>query len=193
MRIRIRVRRYIHFFFTIISSACFARCRFTHDIPAYLAQKPRDIHFPHATNISTEPPFVSLPSILAEEETPNGPERSLDPTTFCAVFAETGACRHGFKCRFLGAHVTKGEDGLLALLTDEGRQAATAFTSLELNTLASDTLKAIRTKKVLLWLESQPCLLIFVLYSFLVHYRMHTFVKSRIATHGIKYRKRRLK
>jgi hypothetical protein len=41
----------------LIMRGC-VRCRFTHDVDAYLAAKPRDIRFPSITNISDIPPFV---------------------------------------------------------------------------------------------------------------------------------------
>lgn len=77
------------------------KCRFSHDIPGYLAAKHRDVYLPSASALSSTPPFVSQP----EPATPlEGAPVSVDTNTTCPVFAETGYCRQGFKCRFLGGH-----------------------------------------------------------------------------------------
>lgn len=123
-----------------------SECRFTHNIPAYLSQKPRDIHFPRPQELSSEPPFCLAEATL-NDELSTGLDGSLDIMTTCPVFEETGACRHGYKCRFLGGHATRGEDGSISLLLDGERQARSAVTAAELNTLESSTLKLIRTKK----------------------------------------------
>ncbi|KAI9068651.1 zinc finger dihydrouridine synthase [Trametes sanguinea] len=121
-------------------------CRFTHDVPAYLAAKPRDIHFPSPEDLSDKPPFVRLPDVeMAEAE--DAPQTSLDFTTTCAIFQRTGECRHGLKCRFLGNHVQKKENGELELVVDEEKRARLAAAETELNFIDGDTLKKIRTKK----------------------------------------------
>jgi tRNA-dihydrouridine synthase 3 len=133
------------------------RCRFTHDIPAYLAQKTHDIHFPRQEDLSTEQPFVLLPSPPAPAQDDSSPraDRSLDMTTSCAIYGETGVCRHGFKCRFLGSHVTCKEDGSVELKEDEELKATSALTAPELNFLSINALKLIRTKKVGFFLISK--------------------------------------
>ncbi|OBZ66915.1 tRNA-dihydrouridine(47) synthase [NAD(P)(+)] [Grifola frondosa] len=44
------------------SLPCERRCRFTHDIAAYLAAKPKDIHFPSPADLIDCPPFVKSSS-----------------------------------------------------------------------------------------------------------------------------------
>ncbi|OSD00670.1 zinc finger dihydrouridine synthase [Trametes coccinea BRFM310] len=121
-------------------------CRFTHDVAAYLAAKPRDIHFPSPEDLSDKPPFVRLPDVEMAEDA-EAPQTSLDFTTTCPIFQHTGECRHGLKCRFLGSHVQKKEDGQLELVVDEEKKARLAAAETELNFLDADTLKKIRTKK----------------------------------------------
>jgi tRNA-dihydrouridine synthase 3 len=157
------------------------RCRFTHDIPAYLSQKPRDIYFPSGSSISLEPPYVSLPTVTASDAPvdpttptstssatttditppslaplpqPQDPTVSIDFTTTCPVFQETGECRHGLKCRFLGAHADQitTEDGSastsIKLKVDEDLKAATVLSSKELNFSGPENLALLRKKKV---------------------------------------------
>ncbi|KAI6126750.1 hypothetical protein F5141DRAFT_1083094 [Pisolithus sp. B1] len=120
-------------------------CRFTHDIDAYLAAKPRDIHFPPSTALQKTQPFV-----LVDEPPQNGTEggeSSLDFDTTCTCFNETGECRVGFKCRFLGAHARRGDDGSVILVVDEEKKSEVALTTTELNHISPETLKIIRTRK----------------------------------------------
>ena len=118
-----------------------SRCRFIHDIPSYLSAKPRDIYFSSISLFSDTPPFLPLP-----EETYS---TSIDPTTICPVYQETGYCRHGFKCRFLGGHVrTDPDSGDLVLLRDEEKMARTALSSKEVNFVEGDVMKLLRSKKV---------------------------------------------
>ncbi|KAH9937802.1 zinc finger dihydrouridine synthase [Epithele typhae] len=122
-----------------------AECRFTHDVSAYLAVKPRDIHFPSSSDLSNEPPFVRLPDVdMVENGTATS---SLDTTTTCPVFQRTGECKHGLKCRFLGNHVRKLENGELELRVDEEKRAHVAAAEPEQNFIDSETLRKIRTKK----------------------------------------------
>ncbi|RDX44564.1 zinc finger dihydrouridine synthase [Lentinus brumalis] len=121
-------------------------CRFTHDVSAYLAAKPRDIHFPSPEDITDVPPFVRIPDVeMSEDGDPR--KSSLDPTTICPVFQRTGECKHGLKCRFLGSHVRAREDGELELVTDEEKKAHVAAAETEVNFIDGDTLRKIRTKK----------------------------------------------
>jgi hypothetical protein len=77
---------------------------------------------------------------------------SLDPTTMCPVYSETGKCKHGFKCRFLGAHVKATEDDFsdeLSLAFDGEKAAHTAVSSVELNFVDPGVRKQLRTRKVI--------------------------------------------
>ncbi|KAI0329998.1 zinc finger dihydrouridine synthase [Cubamyces sp. BRFM 1775] len=123
-----------------------SECRYTHDVSAYLAAKPRDIHFPSPDDLSKEPPFVRLPDVEMSEEG-NEVTNSLDLTTTCPVFQRIGECKHGLKCRFLGNHVKRKENGELELLVDEDKKARVAAAETEVNFIDADTLRKIRTKK----------------------------------------------
>lgn len=122
----------------------FQRCRFTHDIPSYLSAKPKDICFSSTFEYSDTPPFVDI----VKRSFVDDDGSSVDFNTVCPVFLETGECRHGLKCRFLGGHVRKGENGELILLTDEEKQARSAVSGKEVNFMSPDTLKLLRSKKV---------------------------------------------
>ncbi|KAI0267398.1 zinc finger dihydrouridine synthase [Gloeopeniophorella convolvens] len=122
-----------------------SECRFSHDIPAYISAKPRDIFFPLGTPLSNEPPFVALPGAL--ENGDGVEESSVDFTTRCPIFEATGSCRLGLKCRFLGGHVRKSEDGTVALVEDEEKKARTLAANTELNFVSPGTLKLLRAKK----------------------------------------------
>ncbi|TFK31535.1 hypothetical protein BDQ12DRAFT_693979 [Crucibulum laeve] len=119
-------------------------CRFTHDIPAYLAAKPADLHIPQVSEISDAPPYA--PEYTGSLK-PDPKYPSLDLGTICPVFAETGECRYGFKCRFLGAHVCLDAEGNPSLIGDEDKKAQVALTAHELNFVGADVMKALRTKK----------------------------------------------
>ncbi|KAH9988117.1 FMN-linked oxidoreductase [Russula compacta] len=125
-----------------------SECRLSHDIPAYLEAKPGDIFFPSESMLRNEPPFVSLPSAAAQgsedSERPSGVD---SPTTRCPVFETTGACRIGLKCRFLGGHVRKAEDGTVSLVEDEERKRVTLAENTELNFVSPASLKLLRSKK----------------------------------------------
>jgi len=128
------------------------RCRLSHDIPAYLEAKPRDIFFPSVPMLSNESPFVSLPGTAEGTEESDLP--SVDLPIRCPVFETTGSCRIGLKCRFLNGHVRKAKDGAVSLVEDEEKKAATLATNTELNFLSPSTLKLLRSKKVRLALSS---------------------------------------
>lgn len=121
-----------------ISLCSSGRCRFTHDVDEYLASKPPDIIFPLKATLTTVPPFVQATS------TPAG----CDPPTACPIYEETGECRHGLKCRFLGAHVKRGDAGQLEVLRDDEKLAHRKVETSELNYLGPDALKQLRSKKV---------------------------------------------
>ncbi|EIW53580.1 zinc finger dihydrouridine synthase [Trametes versicolor FP-101664 SS1] len=121
-------------------------CRSTHDVAAYLAAKPKDIHFPSPEDLSNTPPFVRLPDVEMVEDG-DASRSSLDVTTTCAVFQRTGECKYGLKCRFLGNHAKLQESGELELIVDEEKKARAAVAETELNFIDADSLRKIRTKK----------------------------------------------
>ncbi|KAN0139239.1 hypothetical protein V8E53_002740 [Lactarius tabidus] len=123
-----------------------SECRFSHDIHAYLDAKPRDIFFPSTSTLSNGPPFVSLPSTDANE-TERLEDPSVDSVTRCPVFEVTGSCRLGLKCRFLGGHVRKAEDGTVVLVEDAEKKALTLAANTEHNSISPEALKLLRTKK----------------------------------------------
>ncbi|KAG0699063.1 FMN-linked oxidoreductase [Suillus ampliporus] len=120
-------------------------CRFTHDVDAYLAAKPRDIHFPSITKISDVPPFIT--GTEEDNSTVDDSLSSLDQHTSCPSFAESGFCRLGLKCRFLGAHAKRDVTGVITLVEDEEKRAQAALSATELNFVSADTLKLLRSKK----------------------------------------------
>ncbi|KII91492.1 hypothetical protein PLICRDRAFT_38252 [Plicaturopsis crispa FD-325 SS-3] len=124
------------------------QCRNTHDVAAYLAAKPRDIHFNATAHILDVPPFVEDSASTVDRVLEvDAQYPSVDLSTTCPIFAETGACKHGLKCRFLGGHVRKDESGELQLVTDDEKLARTAVSSTEVNFIGFDTMKLLRTKK----------------------------------------------
>ena len=101
-------------------------CRFSHDVQAYLANKPNDLILP------------TVDHVLAGT--------TADTPTVCPIFHESGECRYGLKCRFLQSHLsTDAEEP--TLLKDTNKMAQTALTSKEINHISPDVLKALRTKK----------------------------------------------
>ncbi|KAG9019423.1 tRNA-dihydrouridine synthase 3 [Tulasnella sp. 427] len=135
-----------------------SKCRFSHDIPGYLASKPRDIYFPSASALSSASPFISLPEQVTSE---NDLPPSVDSSTTCPIFAETGFCRQGFKCRFLGGHIsvqssTEGPHGGegdtadgtgLLLVVDEEKRKLTEEKTAEGNIMPMNRIKEIRSRK----------------------------------------------
>ena len=51
---------------------------------------------------------------------------SIDASAKCPVYETTGECKHGLKCRFLGGHVRKSEDGQYHLTVNEELKAKAA-------------------------------------------------------------------
>lgn len=149
------------------------RCRNTHDIDAYLQQKPKDVLFPSASELAF-PPNVDESTMDAEDTAT--PPKSINWNARCPIYDEDGECRHGLKCRFLGGHVRKREDGTLELLRDEEKASMRKPYSTELNMLPSDKLKKLRTKSVSasLLLKSQGRAT-YGLTSILLRLRMSTF------------------
>jgi hypothetical protein len=91
------------------------------------------------------PPFV-VPEIT--DQSVEGKQPSLDLGTTCPCFEEAGECRLGFKCRFLGAHASMDESGVIAIVIDEEKKSRVALTNTELNQVSAETLKLLRQKKV---------------------------------------------
>ncbi|KAI0039115.1 zinc finger dihydrouridine synthase [Auriscalpium vulgare] len=119
-----------------------SECRFTHDIPAYLAQKPRDIYFPSPSDLTDSPPFAKIPETGSEES-----DSSVDFRTRCPVFDDVGICRLGVKCRFLGGHARKADDGTIQLVEDETKKVDGINATTEVNFATPNILKLLRTKK----------------------------------------------
>ncbi|KAF9453346.1 FMN-linked oxidoreductase [Macrolepiota fuliginosa MF-IS2] len=119
-------------------------CKFAHDIPAYLAAKVHDLRIPDTSEISDAEPFIKTDRPVT---TPHPDHPSLDLGTTCPVFTETGECRYGFKCRFLGAHIRADDTGKIALVGDEDKKARSALTANELNSVNRDIQNGLRTKK----------------------------------------------
>ncbi|KAG5644019.1 tRNA-dihydrouridine synthase 3 [Asterophora parasitica] len=108
-------------------------CRFTHDIVAYLAAKTQDIRIPDLSEISNAPPFAPD---LSNVRAPHPEYSSLDLSTTCPIFAETGS------------HAKSDETGKLVLVKDEDKKAQTAVSSKEVNFVGADVQKQLRSKKV---------------------------------------------
>lgn len=72
---------------------------------------------------------------------------ALDLSTICPVFAETGECRYGFKCRFLGGHVRISETGELILVGDDDKKSRAALTAHEVNFVGADVQRQLRSRK----------------------------------------------
>ncbi|KAF8352002.1 zinc finger dihydrouridine synthase [Amanita rubescens] len=114
-----------------------SECRFIHDIPKYLAAKPADIRIRETNEIADTIPFV----------TEVQPETNGHLNTRCPIFDETGECRFGFKCRFLGGHASKDTEGNINIIVDEEKKAQTAVSMHEANFVDAEILKMLRTKK----------------------------------------------
>jgi len=76
-------------FFDIFSCASFRNCKFSHDIPAYLAAKTHDIRVLESSEISDNAPFVEIDRPVREHVD----HPSIDQSTTCPIFTETGECR----------------------------------------------------------------------------------------------------
>ncbi|KAM6501185.1 zinc finger dihydrouridine synthase [Amanita muscaria] len=116
-------------------------CRFTHDIPQYLAAKLADIHIRDPREIMDTAPFIMDVSSVATEELKGHSDVK------CPIYEETGECRFGFKCRFLSGHASTDESRNLCLRVDEEKKARSAVSSHEVNFIDNDVLKLLRTKK----------------------------------------------
>lgn len=84
-------------------------CKFSHDWSEYFAAKPRDLSYVKGYTI--EEPFVQYEGVRmggGEEDTIG---RAIDLNTTCPVYLDLGYCPFGWKCRFLGGHVKRVDDG----------------------------------------------------------------------------------
>jgi len=63
------------------------------------------------------------------------------------VFAETGECKYGFKCRFLGGHVRISDSGELSLVGDDDKKVRAALTAQEVNFIGADVQRQLRSRK----------------------------------------------
>lgn len=118
-------------------------CKFSHDIPAYLAAKTHDIRVLESSEISDNAPFVKIDRPVRGQHMDHP---SIDWSTTCPIFAETGECRYGFKCRFLGAHA-RIDGTSVTIVGDEDKKARAALTANELNFVSGNLLNSLRTKK----------------------------------------------
>lgn len=128
-------------------------CKYSHDIEGYLKTKPRDLRFPGSVDEALRLSSVALDIGSSKEGEGNEAGKEKDSETQhgetpeevrCPVFSDVGFCKAGFKCRYLGAHCTVGEDGKHVLV-----DASTMSTpgGPELNHISPHTQKLLRTKK----------------------------------------------
>ncbi|KAG6890243.1 tRNA-dihydrouridine synthase 3 [Termitomyces sp. T32_za158] len=120
------------------------QCKFSHDIAAYLAEKQQDLRIPDTYEIPDAQPIAPDFTKLTQ---PHSKYPSIDLNTTCPIYAETGECRYGFKCRYLGGHFQTDTSGNLVLVKDQEKKASTAVSSRELNFIGGDVQKQLRSKK----------------------------------------------
>lgn len=96
----------------------------------------------------TQDPKPAVEDENGAVESETGLPSSIDPKASCPVYNTRGECRSGFKCRFLGDHVRKDDDGSIQLVSDEKRVEESKDSEAELNFLPGESLKLLRTKKV---------------------------------------------
>jgi tRNA-dihydrouridine synthase 3 len=139
-------------------------CRFSHDLPAYLKAKPKDLFWPaHPPPISENAPFVPPHETQSSDLIP-----SVDLSTTCPIFLEKGSCKHGLKCRFLGGHIrhtNSGNDDIaaLAIARDETVPSSRVRETTETNAIDQGVLKQLRSRKVSPLTTSHHHLLIHIL------------------------------
>jgi len=76
--------------FFVVLMFSFRNCKFSHDIPAYLAAKTHDIRVLESSEISDNAPFVKIDRPVRGQHMDHP---SIDWSTTCPIFAETGECR----------------------------------------------------------------------------------------------------
>jgi tRNA-dihydrouridine synthase 3 len=84
-------------------------CKFAHTWEEYFKTKPQDVHYDPIAEFQTTPPFVLGNQVVSAGEDVVG--KRLDTTTICPVKRDLGWCPYGMKCRFLGSHLKRVEDG----------------------------------------------------------------------------------
>ena len=94
-------------------------CKFAHNWNGYFAVKPHDIHYDPALEITKDSPFMECRNRLEGGVDNTG--RTVDLGTTCPVFADLGHCPYGWRCRFLGGHVKRVEEGDDQAMTCAGR------------------------------------------------------------------------
>ena len=138
-------------------------CRRSHDLEGYFKNKPKDIRLIDGLDeLKLEPPYVvdaPAPAIeIKEDDSTSDVARTLDTTTTCPFFTIFGYCEHGWKCRFLGAHVrpiltsdtelspSRSAVGGYELVVDEEKKARALASGehVELNDLSGAHQKDIR-------------------------------------------------
>ncbi|KAJ7708634.1 zinc finger dihydrouridine synthase [Mycena metata] len=121
------------------------KCRNNHDLAGYLAAKPPDLRFPEPEEVQSMPvPVIGQMDVDGDAEA----SAASDLKTICPVFAETGDCRFGFRCRYLGGHVRYTDAGVAELVKDEEKMAySAALGSGEVNRITNDAQKLLRSKK----------------------------------------------
>ncbi|KAJ6537426.1 zinc finger dihydrouridine synthase [Mycena vulgaris] len=119
------------------------QCKNNHDVPAYLAAKPPDLKLPQLAEVKDMP----LPGPSAMDVDSGEPAPAVTSTTICPVFAETGECRYGFRCRYLGGHVRYDDSGAPELIKDGEKIAYAALASVEANRISAHAQKLLRSKK----------------------------------------------
>ncbi len=119
-------------------------CKHPHDLPSYLLAKPRDIYWP----IRMPPLYTTPAKSAAESEKPRTLESSIDFGTTCPRFIEQGSCPYGHKCRFLGGHTRKAVTGPDMTDTLPLVNANYVANPEEINTVGTNVLKSLRSRKV---------------------------------------------
>ena len=84
-------------------------CKFAHTWEEYFKTKPQDVHYDPSAEFQTTPPFVLGNEVVSAGDDVVG--RRLDTTTVCPVKRDLGWCPYGMKCRFLGSHLKRVEEG----------------------------------------------------------------------------------
>ncbi|KAK4684125.1 tRNA-dihydrouridine synthase 3, partial [Tremellales sp. Uapishka_1] len=123
-------------------------CKFKHDWSGYFEVKPHDISFHSADELRGEEPYV-----VQSERIPGGEDAvgtTLDLGTECFVMKDLGLCPFGWRCRFLGGHVEKRQEGVEGnVLGDwvlqQGKvEEEKGWTRRETNWINSDVISQIR-------------------------------------------------
>lgn len=100
--------------------------------------KPSDLYFPNSLDLSNEPPFIRVP----DDSELSG------SSSICPSFKENGHCRQGYKCRFLGTHVTQSSSDSIPVLKDASNVDGSPIDTNELNATRPGLFKLLRTRKV---------------------------------------------